>query len=1118
MLEPLWHFLQQGLQALWLSPEHGVSAAGARTTDAFFIAGGTLQGDAPSYVRRACDDELLSALEQGQLCYVLTSRQMGKSSLMVRTAQKLRRAGTTVVLLDLTAIGQNLNLEQWYFGLMASLGQSLDLEDAQEDFWNAHPQLSPFQRWSRGLEEVVLAQRPGSLVIFIDEIDVVRGLSFSTDEFFAGIRALYNRRTDQPDLLRLTFCMMGVATPADLIRDVRLTPFNVGRRIELRDFTREEAACLLEGLGGDASRAARQLERVLYWTGGHPYLTQRLCLELAAHTAPALSSASLDQEVDHYCHALFLSPRAQERDDNLLFVRERLLADPLTRTELLEKYRQVLRWPRRDLERNAVLDALRLAGVVRIQRGLLWPRNRIYRAVFSAGWVRDQLPDAERRRQRQAFLRGAGLAWGVALVLLSITVWGNRELSYQIEIARDALASADKQRLLAEQAQKAREHQLYNARINLAEQAWRDNRGGRLLELLEQTRKSSQGADPRGFEWFHLWHLSHRATSPLPPVPDRNIDVSADGRFIAIGSDRGDIVRWSLPDGKRNGRVSDVTIGEGGIGLSDDGGLVAFKDQTGRICVRGWDNVQESTSAPEPASASVPPAWCSREQLGKAYSIVFSPDKYRLATCDAEGRIFLWQIGAGLTAEMKESRRVGSNGLAFSPDGSLLVSAGSSNQISLWQVPSGRLYRTLEIPLGARGDVLFSPDGRLLAAAGTATPIRVWDARTWQEITTFTQQLSYKWGLAFTPDGTRLATGGNDGILRLWDIPSRTLWTTLQGHRESAFAEGFLADGQTLVSSGSGGDVKLWPMKQLEDGERLTAHSTSVASVIFDPHRDTLISADEARRVIVWDAASRRPMFELPGVLRESHTQTLALSQDGRFLASGVAPARITDTSPGQLLVWDLTTRRVVFNNSELERGLYSVAFHPDGRTLAAASLDGAIQLWDTQSWRSRLLSPPCKHSAFSVAYSSDGSTLAASFEDQTLRIWDARTNTLRAELPARGISTLTFSPDGRRIVAGTFQGEVLSWDVKSLYQVGIFRAHPSSVIGLAFTPDGRRLATGGREHVVRLWDTESWQELLTLRGHTDQVNAMVFSPDGRTLATAGADHTIRLWNAPAER
>src|SRR5881296_716298 len=115
------------------------------TDSSFYVTGGTLRQDAPSYVERQADKDLLDGLRKGEFCYVLTSRQMGKSSLMVRTAGKLREQGVRVVVLDLTAIGQNLTPEQWYDGLLVRMGRQLDLEDELEDFWMANERVSPLQ-------------------------------------------------------------------------------------------------------------------------------------------------------------------------------------------------------------------------------------------------------------------------------------------------------------------------------------------------------------------------------------------------------------------------------------------------------------------------------------------------------------------------------------------------------------------------------------------------------------------------------------------------------------------------------------------------------------------------------------------------------------------------------------------------------------------------------------------------------------------------------------------------------------------------------------------------------------------------------------------------------------
>ena len=177
-------------------------------TNAFFVVGGTLGREATSYVRRPVDEEILRLTLAGEYCNVLAARQTGKSSLMVRTSERLKREGVRPVIIDLTSIGSAVSPSEWYFGLLSRLSRELDLGIDEQAWWQARSEKSPIQRFSDFLREVVLEEIPEKIVIFVDEIDSTLKLDF-TDDFFAAIRAAYNARSRDRAFDRLTF--VGVA-------------------------------------------------------------------------------------------------------------------------------------------------------------------------------------------------------------------------------------------------------------------------------------------------------------------------------------------------------------------------------------------------------------------------------------------------------------------------------------------------------------------------------------------------------------------------------------------------------------------------------------------------------------------------------------------------------------------------------------------------------------------------------------------------------------------------------------------------------------------------------------------------------------------------------------------
>jgi tetratricopeptide (TPR) repeat protein len=377
---------------------------------------------------RDADLDLHAALIRGEFCYLLTPRQSGKSSLIIRAVARLREENAKAIHVDLAALGVNLTADQWYLAILERVGAQIELEDEIEAYWYAHPSQGPMSRCVGALCEVVLARTQTAVFLFIDGVEATSRLPFQTEEFFAAIRGLYQERAQVPALNRLCFCVSGVATPAELVKNPVNSPFLIGHGMELPDFTEQEAQVLLPGLSRAGKYAPELLKRILYWTGGQPCLTQRLCQAVAED--PRLRSPG---GVDRVAEKTFLAAKARE-SDNLLYIRERMLGGHVNPVDLLTTYLSV--WTGRlekDDPANATLNELRLAGVVRSEGGYLRVKNPIYQRVFDRRFVEENQPNDETKRQRQAERRGRMqvLMGATGLVgafgALAITAWISRQ-------------------------------------------------------------------------------------------------------------------------------------------------------------------------------------------------------------------------------------------------------------------------------------------------------------------------------------------------------------------------------------------------------------------------------------------------------------------------------------------------------------------------------------------------------------------------------------------------------------------------------------------------------------------------------------------------------------------
>ncbi|WP_293079918.1 AAA-like domain-containing protein [Moorena sp. SIO4A1] len=1122
-----------------------------------YQVGGSLPQDTTTYALRKADTEIFQALMAGEFCYVLNSRQMGKSSLRVQTMKRLQEAGVACGCIDFTMIGkENIPVEMWYSSLIVMLVSQFKLSgNFDEEAWFRDTEhIAPLLGFGKFIESVLLATISETIVIFLDEIDSIIKVAFK-DDFFAFIRSCYNKRAENPVYNRLSFCLLGVATPADLIQDKQRTPFNIGRDIELTGFTFEEAKTpLLPGLVGKVDNPQQVLGEILTWTGGQPFLTQKLCKlmvddALASPLLRGTGGGSIDNTSE--------------------------LGSPLTP---LNKGGTGVEGTSGGESNHAQASPLLRGtggGSIDNTSGLGSPLTPLDKGGTG---VEGTSGGESNHAQASPLLRGTGggsidNTSGLGSPLTPLDKGGT---------GVEGTSGGESNHAQASPLLRGTGGGSIDNTSGLGSPLTPLNQGGTGVEGTSGGESNHAQASPllRGTGGGSI-HSTSGLGSPLTPLNQGGTGVGG-----TSGGESNPALASPLLRGTGGGSIDNTPelgspltpLNQGGTGVGGNSGGGSIHSTSGLGSPLTPLN-QGGTGVAQVARTQIIDNWVSQDKPEHLKTI---RDRILRNEQRASRLLGLYQqvldqgsLAADGSDEQTELRL---SGLVVERDGYLKVNNRIYGSVfdRDWVKQELARLRPYSEAFTAWVESGCKDESRLLRG------VALQDAQDWGKGKSLSD-LDYQFLAAgqeldrrVLAEESRILAKANDTLTEAQDKAKRiiSIRTTILGlslivalltwiearenFKQSQEAKtgarleqqalsilrrlpgdnGYYGDRELLYSAMETGQqlfnivkdgrsldnypaiIPIYALHQsltkFKENRKFRLHEGLVNSVRFSPDGNMLATPlGETVR-----------LFDLQGkqlALLKGHQQPVTIirfSPDGNMLATASDGTILIEgkTEDKTVRVWDLQGNQLAVLRGH-QGWVRSVSFSRDGKMLATASHDNpltedkiedtTVRVWDLQGNQLAVLRG---HQDWvnSISFSPDGKTLATASHDKTARVWDLQGNSLAV---LRGhqssVSSVSFSRDGKTLATASWN-TVRVWDLQS-NPLALLRGHQDSVTSVSFSRDGKMLATASNDKTVRLWDLQG-NQLALFQGHQDSVNSVSFSRDGKTLATASWN-TVRVWD-----